>query len=310
MNTSPYLGSISEGPFSPADFSDADDNRPLAAVFDIGGIGSSTPYTTATNGILLKHIDEIKMKTAAALTMPSGWKKRIRDFISTKNTDLLSFLDLTVGSHPTLGKGETILRKFGNVSIHPKHASVRDLILDTSGNDYISEINALLLSVRNESGIKDFIASVRCIFDQYREAGEDALKHETALKVKLDTLDRFQGKIVGLFELDPGEKYQALMEASEGYMAMIFENNQIKDSYLAFIEAYRKFITLRDIVLMIRTIQTNEAEPMCTICLQEPVSYCMYPCGHTYCVSCIRRQSNACFVCRAQVRERVKIFFS
>lgn len=300
------------GLFSPADFGDAEDQRPIAAIFDIGGSGSLTPYTTATNGVLSRHIDEIKQKTAAALTMPSGWKKRLRDFLAQKNTQLLDFLAISVNSHPTLGKGEAILRKFGNISIqtNPNHPSIRELVLDVSGCDYISEINALLLSLRKDDGIKDFVTSVKFIFDQYREAGENALVHEGLLKANLDVLDKFQGKIVGLFELDGNEKYQPLMEASESYLETIFEKNQIKESYMGFIEAYRKFIVLRDIVTMIRTVQTNENEPICTICLNEPVAFCMNPCGHTYCLSCVRRQTGNCFVCRTPVKEKVKIYFS
>ena len=103
-NESPLMGPTN-GLFSPADFGDAEDLRPTAAIFDIGGNGSLTPYTTATNAILSKHIDEIKQKTAAALTMPSGWKKRLRDFLAQKNTQLLDFLAVNVNSHPTLGKG-------------------------------------------------------------------------------------------------------------------------------------------------------------------------------------------------------------
>jgi hypothetical protein len=303
-------GGHTMGQFSPADFESAEDLMPTAAVFDIGGNGSSTPYTTAVEGVIMKHADEIKNKLANALQTPSGWKRRIREFLSQKNTLLLDFLHLTIHSHPTLGKGEMILRKFGNLSIRPDHPSIRDLILDVSGADCVAEINALLLSVRKDSGIKDFISSVALIFEQYREAGEEALRQEIILKAKLDTLDKLQGKIAGLFDLDPSDKYMPLMTASEEYIGTIFEKNQIKESYIDFIEAYRKFISLRDIVLMIRTIQSNENEPVCTICIQEPVAFCMNPCGHTYCVGCSRRQVGQCFVCRATVRDKVKIFFN
>ena len=103
------------GTYSPAEFEDAEDQRPLGAVFDIGGNGSTTPYTTATNGLITKHIEEIKQKVANSLTMPSGWKTRLRDFLSKKNSDLLDFLNLSLSSHPSLGKGEAILRRFGNI---------------------------------------------------------------------------------------------------------------------------------------------------------------------------------------------------
>ena len=297
--------------FSPADFEDAEDLRPVSAVFDIGGNGSDTPYTTATNGIILKHVDEIKQKVAIAIQTPAGWKKRIRSFLNQKNTDLLDFLQLSINSHPTLGKGEIILRKFGNLSLRIDHPTIRDLVLDTSGNDYLSEINAILISVRKgDNALSDFISSVACIFEQYRVAGDEALKHESLLKSKMEIFDKFQGKIAALFDLDPTEQYYPLLQVSEEYLGSIFEKNQIKDTYMNFIEAYRKFITLRDIVSMLRTVQSNENEPLCSICIQEQVVYCMNPCGHTYCQTCSHRQSGPCFFCRTPVRDKVKIFFN
>jgi hypothetical protein len=297
--------------FSPADFEDAEDLRPVSAVFDIGGNGSDTPYTTATNGIILKHVEEIKQKVASAIQTPAGWKKRIRNFLNQKNTDLLDFLQLSISSHPTLGKGEIILRKFGNLSLRADHPTIRDLVLDTSGNDYLSEINAILVSVRKgDNPLSDFISAVACIFEQYRIAGDEALKHESLLKSKMEVFDKFQGKIGALFDLDPTEKYYPLLQVTEEYLGSIFEKNQIKDAYMNFIEAYRKFITLRDIISMLRTVQSNENEPLCSICIQEQVVYCMNPCGHTYCQTCSHRQSGPCFFCRTPVRDKVKIFFN
>ena len=300
------------GEFAPADFDDAEDMRPASAIFDVGGVGSATPYTTAMDGIIMKHADEIKQKVAGAVQTPADWKRRIRSFLSQKNSELLDFLQLTVNSHPTLGKGEIILRKFGNVSLRSDHPTIRDLVLDTSGNSYIEEIDAILLSVRKgESATSDFIQSVSTIFEQYREAGNEALRQESNLKMKMEVFDKFQGKIAALFDLDPSsEKYFPLLNASEEYLGSIFEKNQIKEAYMAFIEAYRKFITLRDIVSMIRTVQTNENEPVCTICISEPVVYCMNPCGHTYCQSCSLRHAGGCFVCRTPVKDKIRIFFN
>lgn len=306
----PILSGFSSA-FAPAEFDDAEDQRPTSAVFDIGGAGSATPYTTAINGIVLKHSDEIKQKVAGAIQTPAGWKKRLRSFLNQKNSELLDFLKLTITSHPTLGKGEIILRKFGNLSLRADHPTIRDLVLDVSGNNYIAEINALLLSVRKgDSAFTDFISSVSTVFDQYREAGEEALKQEGILKSKMEIFDKFQGKIGALFDLDPTEQFFPLLQASEEYLGAIFEKNQIKETYIAFIEAYRKFITLREIVQMIRTVQSNENEPVCIICIEEPIVYCMSPCGHTYCQSCSQKQAGPCFICRTPVRDKVKMFFN
>lgn len=310
-SSSPGLHGL-EGPgslFSPADFADADDVRPIGAVFDIGGHGNAHPYTAAINGLLGKQMDEVKQKTIAALNLPAGWKKRLRDFLSTKNTELLDFLKVSLSSHPSLGKGEQILRKFGNPSLHPTHASIREIALDVSGVDLVAELSAELLKLREGDGLKDFVTSVRFIFERYREAGEEVLRCEAVLKGKLEVFDRIQGKLVALFDIDPTEAYAPLMESTEAYLKTVFEKHRLEDAYKQLIEAYRRFISLRDVVLMLRTVQSNENEPVCSICLAEPVQFAVSPCGHTYCMNCMRRQIGTCFFCRGQIRDKIKLFF-
>ena len=294
--------------YAPADFADADDFRPTAAIFDITGNGSSTPYTTAINGIILKHIDEIKQK-AAVVSLPVGWKQRLRSFLSQKNTDLLDFLSLSISSHPSLGKGEQLIRKFSSVHFSPSNASVKELVLDASGADTVGEISQALFALRTENGIKDHIAAINYIFEKYREAGEAALAKEGELKSKIDVLDKIQSRLATVVDMDPTEAYPPLLEATENYIGKLFEKHQIEESYRGFIAAYRWFITMRDIVQMTRAVETNVNDPLCTICLNEQVGYALSPCGHTFCQGCIRKQSTNCFVCRGSIRDRVKLYF-
>jgi len=294
--------------FSPADFGDADEFRPTAAIFDIAGNGSSTPYTNSISGLLQKHIQEMKEKIGTTLTLPGGWKKRLRDFLADKNTHLLDFLNLTVASHPSLSKGDYILRKFGTLSM-PGSTSLRDIVLDVSGVDIIAEMDARIISVREGKGLPDYLAATKLIFDEYIKAGNLALKAGETLRLKLEGLDKIQGKLAGIVDLDPTSSYEPLLEATEAYLGSIFEKNQIQGDYKEFIEAYRRFIALRDIVLMTRTLNSSESEPLCMICLSEPVGYTLSPCGHTYCHTCVRKQVSICFLCRGSIRDRVKLYF-
>jgi hypothetical protein len=303
---SAYIPELNTSIFSPADFGDADDLRPTAAMFDIGGNGSSRPYTEAINGIMMKHIDEVKEKS---VKLPVDWKKRLREFLSLKNTQLLDFLSLSIPSHPTLGKGEAILRKFGNINLHPGHPTVKDLVLDVSGADTKEEINAALLSLQKGEGIADYAATIRYIYDEYRAAGDEALKQEFVLRTSLEVLDKIQGRLTALFDIDQTEKYEPLMEATEKYMESIFEKNHVEESYRKFIAAYRKFLSLRDIVQMTRAVHAQEGEPLCTVCLSDGVSYAISPCGHTFCQTCVKKQLGICFMCRGTIRDRVKLFF-
>lgn len=297
------------GGFASADFGDAEDMRPLGAYFDIGGHGSSTPYSSALAGIVAKHTEEIKGKTMAALNLPSGWKKRLRDFLAVKNGDLLDFLKVNITSHPTLGPAETLLRRFGNPNVSPTHPSVRDMVLDVSGADHVAEMNRVLDTFRGEGALKDYANQTRVIFDEYRMAGDEILSAQAALKAKLDRLDRIQGRITPLLEIEGNEKYGPLMEATEEYLKKVYEECSIETDYKALIQAYRRFAVLRDIVTMSRSLVAQENEPICSICLHEPVQYALSPCGHTFCQSCLRRQAPTCFMCRTTIKDRVKLYF-
>jgi len=310
---SPQLGGIS-GPLygiGPANWDDAEETRPLGATFDIGGHGSSTPYANGILAMTIKHMEEIRNKTASSMNMANNWKKRFRDFLALKNKDLLDFLHVSVPSHPVFGPAELLLRRFGNPSVTPSHPSVRDFVMDASGVDItptiIEEMNR-----KNEeagAGLQGYIAKTRYLYDTYRAAGDELLSVQEALKRKLDKLDRVQARITPLLEIEQNDMYNGLMEVPEQYMKEVFEGSQIREEYKALIEAYRKFVAVRDIVTLSRTVVSHESEPVCGICLQDPVLFTITPCGHTYCQNCIKRQVANCFMCRGAIKEKVRLYF-
>ena len=309
---SPEIGGMSGQGFAPADFADAEEVRPLGAMFDVGGHGSSTPYSTAVNAIVHKASDEARGRAAALLNLPAGWKKRLRDFITIKNNELLDFLKLSVPSHSVLGPGEVLLRRFGNPQVTPNHPSVRDMVMDVSGaaEATLADLNGLLDSFKDEGNLTNYANQTRVIYEEYRNAGDTVLQRQMQLKAKLDKFDRIQSRITGILEIDPSEKYEPLLEASEAYLTKLFNDNKIEEDYKKLIEAYRRFASLRDIVGMSRALLAYESEPLCSICLNEPVGFALTPCGHTLCNTCVKRQNGQCFMCRNNIKEKVKIFFS
>ena len=45
----------------------------------------------------------------------------------------------------------------------------------------------------------------------------------------------------------------------------------------------------------------------CSICLDNIISNCCIPCGHTYCTSCINKTNN-CYICRTIIKNKIKIY--
>ena len=54
------------------------------------------------------------------------------------------------------------------------------------------------------------------------------------------------------------------------------------------------------------TIKNNETNK-CSICLDNTISYCCSPCGHTYCSDCIKKTNN-CYICRGIIHNKIKIY--
>lgn len=296
--------------YAPASFGDANETVPASIMFDIGGNGLATPYSGAINAIMTKQMDEIRKKSLADVSLPTGWKKRFREFMSKKNNDLLDFLKIPMMSHPTLGPGELLIRKFGNPQVTPTHASVRDIVVDVSGENVYEEINAALLSLNGENQLNNYTLHTRTLYDLYREAGEAIFTAQASLKIKLDNLDKVQGKISNLFEIDINEKYEPLLLATEEYLKKIYDKNDIQQEYNSLMAAYRRFAILKDIINMSRTFSSSQNEPICSICIQESVAFTLVPCGHTFCQGCMRKQHSECFICRGRIKERVKLYFS
>lgn len=301
----PNLG----GNFASADFGDADDSTPTGVMFDIGGNGQSAPYSVAVNSMIDKQFDEIRGKTTAILGGTSQWKRRFRDFMGKKNNELLDFLKVTVAHHPVLGPGEILLRRFGNPQVTSSHPSVRDMVLDVSGCPAINDIDKILSDITGESPLEGYITKTQAIFDLYKEAGDEALKSQLQLKGKLEKLDRIQGKISGLFDVEPNEIYEPLMLANEAYLKKIYDETQIEEDYMNLVKSYRRFAALREVATTARTILAQESEPLCSICLDETVAFALNPCGHTFCPTCIRRQNGVCFICRTHIKDKLKLYF-
>jgi len=293
--------------YSPAAWGDADQDRPLNAYFDMTGTGLSNAYSVMVENVITKAVDEMKHKHVSHV--PYGWKKRLRDFMMTKHEKLLDCIQVSAASHPTISRLDHLFQKFGITNFYPGGATVKAIVADLSGSDMIAELNQELSLIRRDSLLETHTEQMKFMFEKYREVAEKILELESDILSKLHTFDRLQGRLVGLFEVDQSESYDGMMEGVEKYLGTLFEKNNFSSAYKNLLEAYRRFISLREIILMGRSRDLIEKEPLCSICLQEGVAFAVVPCGHTFCATCSKRQATNCYICRGTVKEKVKLFF-
>jgi hypothetical protein len=294
--------------FSPANFEDAEDTRPIQVQLDPTGTGTLVPYSTLVRNALQRQTVEIKDKTVSPSPTPGNWKRRLREFMSEKNEDLVNVLRKPTTNQSPLQRADGFLQKFGRQDFQANHPSLQYIFLDASGTSYMPALEAEIKQI-GPSSPREILDQVRWVYDNYRQAGEECMKHENALRVKLDILDKTYQKIIGFCELPINEDSEKLAESIEVYIKKLMEENTIEKDYKATVEAYRKFASFRELIQLFRFVELQDKEPLCSICLNESVAFVLTPCGHTLCGTCLKRQASLCYMCRTHVKDKVKIYF-
>jgi hypothetical protein len=88
----------------------------------------------------------------------------------------------------------------------------------------------------------------------------------------------------------------------------VFDKIDIETDYNEMVSQYKKFASLKGIVSLANF--QKQTGPVCVICMTKEVSQVVSPCGHTFCDDCCRTQMTACYICRVQIRDKMRIYFS
>jgi hypothetical protein len=308
MSSLPLGNSADLTGFSPADFADATETIPLEIQFDPTRTGTLIPYSTLVSNAFQRTTLEIREKTTNPSPTPTNWRRRFREFMTLKNEDLVNFLKKPTGPQSALSRAEVFLQKFGKPDFQANHPSLQYIFLDASGSSYIPVIESDLKQI-GPSTPKEIIDQVRWLYDRYREAGDECLRLEANLKARLEIFDKVYQKVISFCELPQNEESEKLAESVEGYIKKTLEEHAIENAYKETVEAYRRFAALKELVQSFRFTDLQDKEPLCSICLTETVGFATVPCGHTFCGTCLKRQTMSCYMCRTQIRDKVKLFF-
>ena len=286
---------------------------------DYGLLSTSTTqgsYSAAVQNIFARHSAEVRGQTEPVVApLHQVAKRRIRELIAKQNNETFQFLAHPERSPNILGIAETIFRKYGRDVPVLNRPIGRELNLDSSMNPVILEIEAGLLKLTadvsgNETQpLSVLMNQLKWVFNQYKVIGEEVMRLETLLSQKTESLDKLQQRQNIIMTLMPNDALPPLLDAYHEYVRETFESTRIESTYKDLIQAYKMWNILRE-VISLQQISRDMKEPLCSICLADPVSHTIAPCGHTFCTQCIRRVNTQCYLCRGPVRERIKLFFT
>jgi hypothetical protein len=272
-------------------------------------------YKSTISNILSKHCAEVKNSSDEVVQpIVSISKKKLKELITKHNNDMFSFMARPDKTPHMIGLAETIFRRYGQdiptIKGNNTNTFLRDLNLDASMCTVVASFDDGLKRIRGEGGLDDFLKQTRWMFNQYKNIGEEVLRLETILFQKIDLLDKLNSRTPMITSLSNNEVLPELIDTFTKYADSVYKTTKIEDTYKELVEAYKKWNICRQIISMSNNFKNETHDPQCAICLNDPITTAIVPCGHTFCGNCIKKQNTTCYICRGTIRERIKLFFT
>ena len=243
------------------------------------------------------------------------WRRKVRDILQNHQERILQFFSKPLPENHPIKVAQTLLTKYGkplsnfDPSKNPPQF-LKDYIQDVSGSGFVSlntYLNELMEGVRrtSECSTSRWITMTRHMLDHMRDVGDELIRLDQKLSSACTHLDWVVESILQFSNL-PHPDIDGFQEMMELYIKRQFDSHPIEQYYWDYIHTLQKYSGLRDILIPQRT--ANLAEPICCICMTEPIIMAMVPCGHTFCTNCSKR-TIVCHICRKQVTSRMRIYF-
>lgn len=285
----------------------------MPAIFDDGDAGSGPihaspnlgPMRAATSAISARHLHEISAAIPDERQFLRSWRRSLEDALKSQHARMIQFLlaEAPAGSEPDLIKrANDVLAKYSRPTLN-FGASTKDLSLSTDTSEAAAEIESELGI--SPTALRDLMKrTVRL----YTNTATALCAAEASLEEKLKRLETVVGRINELLYLEPTETLDDLRVPATAYLDSVMNKISLEDDYRALVASYKKFAILRGLVSL-GGFQRPPA-PTCSICMTREVAQAVTPCGHTYCDECCRTQMTACYICRVQIRDRLRLYFS
>ena len=291
-----------------------------AATFDDHDAGSGPvssspnlgPMTPAVHNISARHLHDIAASLPDDRQFLRSWRKQMQECLQHQHSRMIRFLLASADSSgcqaaepfgsELVRRCQDLLTKYSRPTWNFA-SSVRDLSLPTTTDAAAEEVS-------RELGIAPGALREiqRRAIRLYVAAASAVCSAEARLEDKLRRLETVVGRINDMMFLEPTTELEALAGPAREYLDSVLNRISIEEDYCAMIDAYRRFAVLRGVVTV--TQFQPQTAPLCSICMVKEVSQAVTPCGHTFCEDCCRPQMTSCYICRIQIRDKLRIFFS
>jgi hypothetical protein len=268
------------------------------------------PLTTAVQNIKSRHLHDIGVTVPDERHFLKSWRRSLQELITQQNSSLLSFLVASGGSgsdkEPDLTRRcNDVLAKYSKPA-WSFTASTKDLVLP------VSPLNESAASwAQEEIGLDPLVLRehLRKTIQLYIQTASKLSAVEGRLNEKLQRLEVVVSRINELMFLEPSCELEGLTAPTREYLESVYSKLSIEEDYKELTEQYARFSLLKELVSL-AGFQRTGTSPTCTICMTKEVTHAVIPCGHTFCDECCNKQMTGCFICRVQIRDRLRLYYS
>jgi len=294
-----YGGAVQGGVvYASADFPDVDtsDIKPQASL------------KVAVSNVILHHVSEASDKQQQF----RQWRRKIKDVIQNHEEKILQFFAKPLPDDQPLKTAHTLLTKYGKLSNYDTTRQVphffKQFIVDSPQNgleDLNKYIEELMKIRENDSPVQRWTSMSKQLLDYMRDTGDELIRIDQRLQSECIRIDTVAEKISQLVSL-PNPELEGFQEMMDSYIDKQFQSSNFEKLYWDYIFTLQKYSALRDILLPQRAV--TQSDPLCCICMTEPIVIALSPCGHTFCTNCSKR-TVVCHICRQGVVSRLRVFF-
>jgi hypothetical protein len=273
-----------------------------AAFGEDAGSGDVDMLAPAISNALQYHMNTASTITPDPRDAMRPFSHRLRNTLQVAGEDLMSFLrpeESAVAEMPCFVNHTTFLSGLNTAGFvsSPSWMS-RNLREVIHHEAVLADISgALGMSL---SSLRSTIQTAMDLYIPTIEAMDASYKQ---IDKKLKEIDNVTRQLLSL----PSVKSTELETAILHYTASQYESCRLQENYETFCTNYAKFQAYRSVLGL---VGGQGGSPICVICMTEPVSCAVVPCGHTFCTKCGQSQRSQCYLCRTPVREKQRLYFT
>jgi hypothetical protein len=267
--------------------------------------------TKAVRNLIITHMNDTMESIPDERNSIRTIRKKIRETVNKHSEELLSFMVKPVDEIPIVSKLKRVSNRLCSPNFNPSASWISNELNSFVDDDRICE------TIEHDVGTSftNLTNHIKNLHISYQSTVQNMLQLSEVIDKKLDMIEIILSSLKTLpniSETNPASV--ALYTSIYDYVKHEMESCNIEKDYKEFIHSYGLFQKYRHLLQLAQSSYVGVSESQkppgasCNICMTDNISFAMIPCGHTFCTNCTNRTRNICFICRASVHQKMKIY--